>query len=69
MPSSDYDVKFEESIPDGKYSGIWQEFNITIKVDGKEYIGRCNSGVPKDYGYRFCVVTVANGKATAESAI
>ena len=62
-------VKFDEVIPDGKYGGKWQGFNVTITVEGREVVGKCDAGVPKENGYRFAVVTVENSVATLTHAL
>lgn len=65
----EYQVIFPTAVKDGKYGGKWHEFNVTIIVDGEEITGKCNIGIPKKDGFRFCVVTITNGVAIVKAAI
>ena len=64
-----HEARFPVDLKDGKYGGKWIEFNVEIVVDGETITGRCDVGIPKNDGFRFCVVTVTNGRATVTHAL
>ena len=62
-------VEFDEVLPNGKYMGKWEGFYVTVTIEDRKIKGKSDVGVPKEDGFRFCVVTVDNGKATMTHAI
>lgn len=60
-------VKFTESVPDGTYMGKWFRYDITITVDDKDIVGKCNAGTTGQ-DFDFCVVEVTNGIGKVRSA-